>query len=756
MNTKEEINTGFSLTFQADSDKEGVWGRLICSLLLFFGLGGCLWSVLGLSGAGVSPLLLLLAGCACCVLSCKLPGKWNFAYIGVIVVLGVLVVAAYRFVIEGSGIVMNQIYIAMENYIGRAFPRFFVSEGANQILCATLFLILPTGLLAVLCGRVVGITGGWRYFLLPFAIVLWAVALVFEATLPALCVLAVMIAAISLSASRAVSARRIAPNRRATTWILVLVATLTLIAAIPGLFSINADGSAAAPLRLSTTRKIHAVRYDGEGQTLPEGDFGKLYGFVLSDDPALTIMLEDSGKYYLRGFVGEVYTGDGWTGLSARRRAEYATLFTWLHERGFYAQNQYSLLTSALGIGGQEEHWIQITNDGVSTAYLYAPYELASNRNDASRIGDENLLASGLRGEVAYMLTISEGSVSDDELLYARLVSAINRGESQVVEYLTSESAYREFVYKSYLEVPDAPRAAIEALLATVEFPDGRVSFSDAKMVVNTYLGTLGYTEAPEGGYEGQDALTYFFEESGEGNSIHFATAATLIFRYMGIPARYVEGYLVTPDSETDENGNVILRSKDAYAWAEIYRDGVGFVPFEPEYPAIPPLAPLETMPMESDMNEPPITPPPTVASFLLAVLLGSLTLLLLIIIVLVVRRVIKRRLIKKLFESGGNAELVSRMTTYAVQLLSHMGISHKNGSLYALCPEIEGKLGQELSTEYAEVISIQQAALFSGQLTVDGDRECARKLLKDITVQLKRQVKPIRRFWLGWIQCAF
>ena len=64
---------------------------------------------------------------------------------------------------------------------------------------------------------------------------------------------------------------------------------------------------------------------------------------------------------------------------------------------------------------------------------------------------------------------------------------------------------------------------------------------------------------------------------------MQYATAATLLFRYYGIPARYVEGYLVTPeDVEGVQPGETIeLSGERIHAWTEIYVDGIGFVPVE-------------------------------------------------------------------------------------------------------------------------------------------------------------------------------
>lgn len=47
---------------------------------------------------------------------------------------------------------------------------------------------------------------------------------------------------------------------------------------------------------------------------------------------------------------------------------------------------------------------------------------------------------------------------------------------------------------------------------------------------------------------EGKDFVTWLLEEHREGNAVHFATAAVLAYRTLGIPARYAEGYYVSED----------------------------------------------------------------------------------------------------------------------------------------------------------------------------------------------------------------
>ncbi|RHU97711.1 transglutaminase domain-containing protein [Clostridium sp. OM07-9AC] len=49
------------------------------------------------------------------------------------------------------------------------------------------------------------------------------------------------------------------------------------------------------------------------------------------------------------------------------------------------------------------------------------------------------------------------------------------------------------------------------------------------------------------------DFINYFLGKNRRGYCAHFASAATLAFRYTGIPARYVEGYGIDPEDISEE-----------------------------------------------------------------------------------------------------------------------------------------------------------------------------------------------------------
>ncbi len=89
---------------------------------------------------------------------------------------------------------------------------------------------------------------------------------------------------------------------------------------------------------------------------------------------------------------------------------------------------------------------------------------------------------------------------------------------------------------------------------------------------------------------EGKDCVEYFMFEQHKGYCAHFASAATLLFRMNGIPARYASGYLVLPSDFTkNEDGTwtAVVTDERAHAWSEVFYENLGFCPVEttpPEY----------------------------------------------------------------------------------------------------------------------------------------------------------------------------
>lgn len=82
----------------------------------------------------------------------------------------------------------------------------------------------------------------------------------------------------------------------------------------------------------------------------------------------------------------------------------------------------------------------------------------------------------------------------------------------------------------------------------------------------------------------GTDTIQYFLETGREGYCMHFASAGVLILQELGIPARYASGYIVKRNAflgGEDRGYSATVYDRNAHAWAEIYLEGIGWVPME-------------------------------------------------------------------------------------------------------------------------------------------------------------------------------
>ena len=94
---------------------------------------------------------------------------------------------------------------------------------------------------------------------------------------------------------------------------------------------------------------------------------------------------------------------------------------------------------------------------------------------------------------------------------------------------------------------------------------------------------------------EEQDLALWFLGSSETGYCVHFATAAAVLLRAAGIPARYVEGYLV----QAEAGKPMAVQERHAHAWVEYYVNQVGWVI-------------LEATPSDGTAQEEPVPEPTT------------------------------------------------------------------------------------------------------------------------------------------------
>ena len=142
--------------------------------------------------------------------------------------------------------------------------------------------------------------------------------------------------------------------------------------------------------------------------------------------------------------------------------------------------------------------------------------------------------------------------------------------------YRAQEFDYSQFVRDTFLTIDPS---LCETLLTIANENGIYASDVDVVQEVVSYVQNAAYYDyyyADRNYPSNVDMVTHFLTVERRGVCRHFAAAATMMFRALGIPARYSIGFAVAVE------GGVWTEVKgDGHAWTEIYIDGYGWVPLE-------------------------------------------------------------------------------------------------------------------------------------------------------------------------------
>jgi hypothetical protein len=201
----------------------------------------------------------------------------------------------------------------------------------------------------------------------------------------------------------------------------------------------------------------------------------------------------------------------------------------------------------------------------------------------------------------------SQGQIPDLWTFSPQLRQELLSRDAPPESFFTKMEDYNRFVYQYYTQVPEELadfleryREAFDLEPASswnpktrVRYQDGYIDLEDfsgkddfrhrdgpvyfANRIAETFAKYYDYSLAPASSRNGQDFVEFFLDESHEGYCVHFASAAVLLLRSAGYPARYAEGYAVPcPDGLWAD-----VPDYNAHAWVEVYCGGTGWVPVE-------------------------------------------------------------------------------------------------------------------------------------------------------------------------------
>ena len=518
--------------------------------------------------------------------------------------------------------------------------------------------------------------------------------------------------------------------------------------------------------RLSQTARhaLHRWRYE-KAEILPEGDLTKSVPAADGTDAILSVTSDKSDTLYLRGFVGDTYENGTWSALDPKTAANEKNLFYWLHENGFYPQSQF-----AFSAAKYETETIQISNLSACSLYRYEPFSVvpSSAGTAKNRLAPSAVKTTGWNGEREYSYSV----IANSSEILPEILDELQQNEANSA-YLQMESAYRDFVDSYALAVPQEFTDKLGALL---EETKQDLNFSGALTKEEAQLCALSFLETCFGG-----DTSLPLDSSVKGTTYQYATVAALALRYYGIQARYVEGFTV----KTQKNSNISVTNENAGAWVEVYQDGVGWLPLALT-PGLENLAPEQTesgikpigagegegsgprvtegQEPEQDDAEPDNsednTPDGGQKTGLLAkpafwILLIAGILLLFVLFILIRHHIILKNR-QKTFENPDNSEAISSLFSDAAKLLSALGFDRSGGSMLTLYVPISGCFGEEAANAFRTMVFLNEKALFSSKTPDDTAHESMRNFRESILNLLKTNTKWPRKLRLKWLNCLY
>lgn len=291
------------------------------------------------------------------------------------------------------------------------------------------------------------------------------------------------------------------------------------------------------------------------GRLTHDGKLGNTDSVEFTGKNMLEVTLpSDCNGLYLRGFTGTDYTGSRW-----EKGKPLPALETNISSPEFFSAR---VLRHFDGFSSLRAQNVIIRNTGISSSVKYYPENAAGllETDGVRRRYGVYFPENGWRSVI-----ISEAQdISLDKTMAA------------------DELKMRDYAYANCLDVP-------ETFTAYSDFFEG---FEGGDVNDTLRFIRKGLSERCEYVLDsgkkpfGTDFAQWFLTENHKGSCTHFASAAALLCRSMGIPARYCEGFVIKDEDIGDFPSNegfttVSVPDSRAHAWAEVYIDGFGWLPFE-------------------------------------------------------------------------------------------------------------------------------------------------------------------------------
>lgn len=276
---------------------------------------------------------------------------------------------------------------------------------------------------------------------------------------------------------------------------------------------------------------------------------------------------------YLKGFTGGLYVGGEWQPAEDEPLLEHAAQAMgwqrWLRTiEGMYS-NMYYVMNSNMWMKNMPKAgMLTIRHQNGDYRYSYEPYY-------SQRINENAYSLYGLP-EYGYGYWFYEQGEMN-----VRWDAPMGEFDTQKTWYSQLREEYKKGAETAYTLTP----AGILPRLTSLCRENPQDSLEDiTAFILYTLHSNAEYSLTPGWASLNEDVVENFLFERKSGYCIHFASAATLMYRTYGVPARYAAGYVLQPGDfvlQADGAYCASATDREAHAWVEIFLDEYGWTPVE-------------------------------------------------------------------------------------------------------------------------------------------------------------------------------
>jgi len=760
----QQNKTGIQLRQALSSrKKDGLWfAQILVSALSAVVSSLAFAALAGIKSGVVPPVMVVVAVWLCLIYGILMKSEHEgWTYMGVLALIFVLILVCRQQVLEGFRIFWNQASNSMLKGTGWVMPEWELQLTAtHKALSATLFAGIISAVLSLLSCALISFAPRVLSVLLPacllFGMSVFGADISFGWLLPVLFTAIVIMLYSAWRETGSVSPMILSLG---VCGILVcLLIAATYLPSVQKLTCITHD---------NVHELIHNAKYETKYSSLPEGDFSDYKNTEAEAAPALSVTMEMPQTMYLRGFTGDVFTGESWESLDKEALVKNKQLLYWLNLDAFNLNSQFD----AAGAYAQiEKSTVSVKNTGACSYYRYVPFNIS--KGDWSQ--SENLNTDGVHGEGEreYLYSVVGGSGESITHVLNHLQSSDNEA---VLQYRKAESGYRQFVYHYYLQIPEDVKELMSEQWDETSASYGGANNLTSQQAQDCTLHFLSRCFPKEGPPEDIKLPL----EIADGTTFQYATTATMTLRYFGIPARYAEGYVISEEMAASAASGAAIEvdSSCARAWVEVYQDGIGWLPMDLTYGMGEILespdksdsedgigeSKKKTQKKEEEKPEKEEQPAPVggtmVRVIMESALKGVLKVLLILALICLVLWVRRKTLLdrkRKKFESEDHSDAAAWLYADAALFMEKLGFDRGNGSMRGLKAPIEEKYGAEFAQQFEFASKLNERAMFSSEILSEEERHFVAEFRRNVLEKLNSEEKWYKRVWFMWGLCLY